>query len=139
MTPAPPAPVDRLVVARGAAFGCLVAVPAALANVVLADQAPKPKGALNLTLLLLVLGFTVAGIAAGREATGRGTVHGALAGATAALPVEVIGILGRLDRGDGLAPATVVIVAVLAVGAGAYGGRVGAARRARVLAKEEPS
>jgi hypothetical protein len=139
MTADPRPAVDRLVVARAAAYGSLIAVPAALANVILADQVPKPKSALNATLLVLILGFAVAGIAAGREAAFRAARHGARGGLVAAVPVEVIGALGRADRGDGIAPGTIVLVAVLAVGAGAYGSRLGAARRARLLAKEEPS
>jgi len=128
--------LDRLAVARGAAAGLLISVPGALANVVLADQTPKPKGALNATFLILVLGFTVAGFLAGREAEDRPSLHGVAAAGAAAVLVIIVGILGRLDRGDGFALVPVVLVAVVAAGAGSYGSRIGARRRARILAKE---
>lgn len=61
-------PLSRLAVGRGAAMALILAMPAALANVVLADQDPKPRAALNLTLLVLLVAFAVGGSLAGREA-----------------------------------------------------------------------
>ena len=138
--PGAPDPSGRtlsgLVIARGAAAGLLVATPAALANVVLADQDPKPKGALNATFLVLLVGFAVAGALAGREASSQPAKHGAAAAAATFAVVQVIGISGRLDRGEGISLNQIIIVGLLAACVGTLGSRLGARRRAR---KEEPS
>ena len=72
---APPPLSPGLRLARSAAVGLLVAVPAALANVALADQDPKPIGLLNLTFLVMAIGFFLAltGVTAG-IATGVGLI-----------------------------------------------------------------
>ncbi len=124
----PPGSIDRLVVGRGAAFGLLLGAPAAVANVLLADQDPKPKAALNATLLALLVAFWVSGFVAGREATDRRAVHGALAGAAAFTLVEVIGVLGRLDRGADVSTTQIVVLAVVAVAVATGGAGLGARR-----------
>lgn len=131
--PTPPAPdrLVRLVVARGAASGLMVAVPAAMANVILVAQDPKPVAAINATLPVLLLGFAIAGFVGAFEAPGRQVAHGVAAALVAFVPVEVIGILGRLDRGDPVSVPAIVFVVLLAAGAGWVGARIGAARRAR--------
>lgn len=123
--------ITKLAVARGAAMGLVVAVPAALANVVLAAQDPKPQAAINLSFVVVLLGFLVAGFAAGLEAPERATAHGARAALVAFVPVELVAILGRLDRGDPISPVGIVFVGLLAAGAGWIGARLGGARRAR--------
>lgn len=142
--PEPPQPqqdpassgLTGLVVARGAAAGLLLATPAALANVALADQTPKPKGALNATFLVLLVAFALAGWLAGREAPTRAAQHGAAAAAACFAVAQVIGIGGRLDRGEGVALGQIIVVGLLAACVGTLGARLGASRRAR---KEEPS
>ncbi len=56
--------LDRLVVVRGAAGGLILAMPAALANVVFADQEPKSQILVNLSFVAVLVdrpeGFTVA-------------------------------------------------------------------------------
>ena len=123
--------LDRLVVVRGAAAGALLAVTAALANVVLAGQDPKPQALLNLTLLFLLLGFMVSGISAGLEATHEATRHGTAAALLVFMPVEFIGILGRLDRGEPVSLFAIVFVGLLAAMAGTLGALLGARRRTR--------
>lgn len=131
-SPTPPTTgLDRLVVARAAAFGVLLAMPAALANVVLADQTPKPKGALNLTLMVLLVGFFIAGVAAGSAAPAQIAKHGAVAALAVYVPVQVVGVLGRLDRGEPVQIITIFVVGFLAAWAGTVGARIGANRRAR--------
>ncbi len=123
--------IDRLVVARGAASGLLVAVPAAFANSVLAAQ-DEPSPLLGLvTLVVLVAGFLLAGFVAGLEAPADGVRHGMLAAAIALVPVELIAILGRLDRDAGVSPLSILIVGFLAIAAGRYGATLGQRRRAR--------
>ncbi|MCB0971291.1 MAG: hypothetical protein KDA97_07210, partial [Acidimicrobiales bacterium] len=91
----------------------------------------KPKAALNLTFLVLLAGFALAGFLAGREAPGQAAKHGALAAAATFALAQVIGILGRLDRGDGLALGQIIIVGLLAACVGTLGAQAGARRRAR--------
>lgn len=135
-TPEGPTPdLDRLSLARAVAYGQLLAIPAALANVALADQDPKPKGALNLTFLVLLLAFAIAGIAAGRNAHRNAARQGAIAAAIAFVPAQLIGIVGRLDRGDGLSIASIIVVGLLAACAGAIGGQLGARRRSSIDAR----
>ncbi|WP_426572529.1 hypothetical protein [Aquihabitans sp. McL0605] len=138
--PAPPAPladgqISRLVVFRGAATGLLIAMPAAFVNVVVSDQKPKPQAAINLSFLAVLIGFILAGWLAGREAPSVPSKHGAAAAFVAFIPIEVIGILGRLDRGEALSLGSIIFVGLLAACAGTAGAQLGAARRAR---KESP-
>ena len=123
--------IDRLVVVRGAAVGLLIAMIAALANVVLADQHPKPKGALNATLVALLAGFVLAGFVVGLQVTHEAARHGAYAGLVVFVPVEIVGLLGRLDRGDPVSLPGIVILGFFAAGAGMFGARLGVGRRNR--------
>ena len=127
--------VDRAVVVRGAAGGLLIAMLAALANVILAAQHPVPKGALNATLLGLLAGFFLAGFVAGYEARREPARHGAYAALVAFVPVEIVGLLGRLDRGDPVSIFGIVLVAFLAAAAGLGGASFGAKRRLRTIEK----
>lgn len=124
-----PTRLSGLVLARGAATGLLIALPAAFANSVLADQTPKPRGAINLSFLLVFVGFALAGWLAGREAPGQLAKHGALAALVAFVPVEVIAVLGRLDRGVGISVFSIVFVGLLAACMGTLGAAVGGRNR----------
>ncbi len=127
--------VDRIVVLRAAATGLLLAMPAAFANSVLSDQTPKPKGAINIAFLIVLLGFFLAGVMAGREAPSHVAKHGAVAAVVAFVPVEAVALLGRADRGDPISIPVIVITGLLAACAGTIGARLGAKRPSR----REPS
>lgn len=120
--------IEPLVVARGAALALLLAVPAALANVMLAAQDPQPGWALNLTLLIMLVGFVGGGFGAGYESRSEAARHGALAALVAFVLVQVIGSLGRLDRGEPIAVGSIIFLGLLAAVAGTLGG-LGASRR----------
>ena len=120
--------MDRLSVARGSAFGLLIGVPVALANVALASQDPKPKGLLNLTFLLLMGAFLLAGFMAGREAPTLRSQHGALAALGTYVAIQVVGVLGRLDRSEPLAIGQMIVLAFLSAFLGSLGGTLGARR-----------
>ena len=126
-----PGRISGLVVARGAATGLLLAMPAAFASGVLSDRTPKPKGAINVAFLVVVLGFFLAGWLAGREAPSRPAKHGALAAFVAFLPVEVVAILARLDRGDSVGLGGIIFVGLLAACAGSAGAQLGVRRSSR--------
>lgn len=122
--------LDRLVVARGAAAASFLAVPATIANGILAAQ-DEPSGAWSLlTLVVLAVGFFVGGFSAGTERPDDGRRHGLAAALVALVPVEALAILNRLDRGAGVSAFSIVITAFLAAGAGSTGGNVGARRQA---------
>lgn len=131
--PEAPAPEDRprplLVVARGAAAGLLIAMPAALLNVVLANQTPKPQAGINLSFLGVFVGFALAGWMAGREAPDQIAKHGALAAVATFVPVEIVVILGRPDRGVGAVIFGIVFIGLLAACIGTFGATVGARKR----------
>jgi peptidoglycan/LPS O-acetylase OafA/YrhL len=129
--PATPARSTGLVVARGAATGLLLAMPAAFVNVVLADQTPKPRAGINLSFLVVLIGFMVAGWSAGREAPTEPAKHGALAAAVVFVPVEVVAVLGRLDRGDPVSLGGIIIVGLLAACVGTVGARIGGRKRTK--------
>lgn len=120
-----------LVVARGAATALLLAVPAALGNVILAAQEEPSAGLGGLTFVVLMAGFFGGGWLAASEAPHDGVRHGAVAALIAYVPVQVIAVLGRLDRDAGIAPASIVVYGFLAAIAGTLGGLVGTGQRAR--------
>jgi hypothetical protein len=124
--------------ARAAAFGLLIAMPAALANVVLASQDPKPIGLLNLTFLVMSIGFFVAGTVAGGIFEDRAAKRGTTAALVAFATIQVVGILGRLDRGEAIRPVAIILFGLFAACAGAMGGQFGAARRNRRALKGTP-
>lgn len=126
-----PPPSDARLTAVGAATGLILAVPAALANVALVDREPRPVAMINMTLLGFALGFTLAGFTTAREVRSdrrRRGIHAAL-GTFAA--VEVIGILGRLDRGSGISVGSIVVLLALALLFGSVGARLGERRPSR--------
>lgn len=127
--------LDRMVVVRGAAGGLILSMPAALANVVFADQEPKSQVLVNLSFFAVLAGFVLAGFVAGLDAPDDVLAHGMAAAVVAFVPIEVVSILGRLDRGASLSVPAIVIVAAFAVLGGRVGARMAANRRAR---KETP-
>ena len=125
-----PAPgLSALVVFRGAATGLLLAMPAAFASSVLSAQTPKPRAAINISFLIVMIGFGLAGWLAGREAPSQVAKHGALAALVAFIPVEVVAVLGRLDRGAPVGIGAIVIIGLFAACMGTIGSRIGARKR----------
>jgi len=119
------------VVARGAASGLMISVPAAFVNVLLGAQDRKPAGLLALTYAVVTAGFLLAGFVVGREAALVNARLGTLAALVAFVPVEIIAVLGRLDRGDHVSLPGIVILGFLAAAAGHTGATLGLRRRAR--------
>ncbi len=137
----PPAPaaagrVDRLVVLRAAAYGQLLAMPGALVNSAVSGRDGASDAALALSFLAVVAGFAVAGFAAGRNATHDIARHGAFAGLVAFVPVELLAILGRLDRGDPIRLLTIVVHAAIAASLAMGVARLGARRRSATAATD---
>ena len=120
--------LDRLVVARGAAAGLLLAAPATFANGVLAAQEDRSAALSLLTLVLVVVGFGVAGFSAGHERPTTARAHGLAAALVALIPVEILAVLGRLDRGAGISLVSIVLTGFFAAGGGSTGALLGAKR-----------
>lgn len=131
-TPAPEVPTgrrfDRLAILRGAAFGNLLALPGALVNSAFSGD-DDASALVALSFLVVALGFVVAGLVAGANAPSEPSRHGALAGLVAFVPVELIAILGRLDREAPIRPAGIIVLALLAATAASGGAMLGARRR----------
>jgi putative membrane protein (TIGR04086 family) len=123
--------LHKLTVFRGAAVALIPGAVAAMGNVVLAAQDPKPKAWLNLTLLLLVLAFFLGGVVAGREAVEDRARHGAAAALVAFVPLQAIGLLGRSDRGEPFQLGSIIFLGFLAAVAGTLGALVGTRRNPR--------
>lgn len=124
-----PTRIAPMVIARGAATGLLVAMPAAFLNVVLANQAPKPQAGINLSFLAVFVGFGLAGWLVGREAPSQVAKHGAVAAVAAFVPVEVVVILGRPDRGAAAIVFGIVFIGLLAACLGTIGASIGNRKR----------
>jgi len=122
--------LDPLTVARGAAFGLVLAVPAALVSLVLSAQDHRSQGLLALTYLLVVVAFGIAGFAAATLAAHRERHHGLAAAVAAWVPVEVIAVLGRLDRGDPVSLLALIYLFAFALVAGNVGAGIAVRRRA---------
>lgn len=124
-----------VVVLRGAAWGLLLGVPGAFLNaanssteVTTAGGAVRTdtgsSGALVGSFLLVVAAFALAGFTAGVEAPADRVRHGVLAALAALVPVELVVIIGRLDRGAEVRLGTIFLTAALAVAAGYTGARL---------------
>ena len=135
-----PALSPAVIVGRSAAYGLLLALPAALLNGWLAEQDPPSRGAQFATVVAVLVGYAIAGFAAGTNAPARPDRFGALAGIVAFVPVELVVIMSRLDRGDGVNVGGIIVFGFLAAILGLIGSRPGAARRAaKQKAQEGPS
>lgn len=123
--------LSPVVVARGAAFGLVIAVPAALVSIVLSDHAERPQAFLAITYMLVVTGFAVAGFAGATLAADRRRAHGIGSALGVWLPAQTIGVLGRLDRGDPLSIAALAFLFGFALLAGNAGSLIAIGRQAR--------
>ncbi|MGZ4681392.1 MAG: YrzE family protein [Acidimicrobiales bacterium] len=121
--------IDVRAVARGAAVGAAITLPAAIVqNVVSTDSS---LWGLMLAVILLALGWCgwVAAKAAGR----RTIVHGALAALSAFVVVQALGVVLRLARGDTVHPVGFVFNGLLSTACGMIGAELGGRRQQRRL------
>ena len=115
--------LNRAAVQSGVVAALPLVLPAAVANAWLAGRDDPNAGLVALTFLALLVGFTFAGFAAARGPTGGAPLQHAAAGAAAAWAViQVIAIVVRLVRGDGISPVGIVFTGLLASSAGLVGG-----------------
>lgn len=114
--------LDWTVIRTAATAGLLLVIPAAvLADVVLGDADGESGWAMAFFLVTL-LGFVVAGFAAGRLRTDTPMAHGATAAAVTWAVVQAFGTARRLIAGESVSWLAIAFAAMLAVSAGLVGG-----------------
>ena len=133
------AKLEQLISARAAAYAQLVAMPAALINSSLSGRADPPEVALTLSFLAVVVGFGIAGFAAGVNATRDVAKYGAVAALVSFVPVEMIAILGRMDRGDPIRLLGIVMHGAVAAGIGLLTVKLGQRRQQANLNRNDVS
>jgi CHASE2 domain-containing sensor protein len=116
--------IDWTIVRTGATAGLLVVVPAAIiANRALGGRASN--GWVWLFLLVVMAGFGLSGVVAGRLRSDTPMLHGALAAALACVVTQVFGLIVAVS-GDGSVSLLVAPLALLlAVSAGVAGSLAG--------------
>ncbi len=119
MASRPPPNIDWSVVANGAGAGLMIVVPAAVLSAVFIDGNTFWAFAF---LLVILVGFTIAGFGAGRIRRDTPMMHGALAGIATYVVVQGFGVVTQLLRGDSINVATYPVSAILAGTCGVCGG-----------------
>lgn len=129
-------PIDIRAVARGAAVGAVISLPAAIvANLSSVDSSLR---GLTLAVILVALGWC--GWVAAKAAGDRIIVHGALAALSAFVIVQGIGVVLRLARGDTVHPVAIVFTGLLSASCGMIGAELGYRRELnRPSSDDEPS
>lgn len=130
-----PAALFPAAVRSGAAVCLVVAVPAAVAQAVLADgEGGERSNWVYLTLLAIVVAYLAGGAAAGRKATAAPMINGAAAAVAAFAAVQLVAGVIRLVGGDGINPLALVFNVLLAASIGTVGAGIGAhlSNRSRV-------
>lgn len=119
--------LDAAAVLRGALVGAVLIVPGAILSRVVSGDDEVP--ALGIAaFLLLVVGFVLAGWAAGTQPAAERTPvqHGTVAAAAALVVVQVFAVLSRIAAGDSIRPVSIIANLLLAASCGAVGGLLAA-------------
>lgn len=124
--------LERPAVLTGALWCLALAVPAAVVQGVLADDdtGTDQSAWVFVALLAIVVAYLLGGAMAGRRALDAPFVNGAAAAFSAFAVVQVVGIIVRVVRGDGVSPVALVFNALLAASIGTVGAWFGARRGA---------
>jgi hypothetical protein len=115
--------LNRPAVVTGVIAAMPVVLPAVVLNAWLSGRDDPGLGLVVLTYLAILLGFAFGGFATARS-SGEGTplMHGAAGAAGTWAVLQVLGIVIRLARGDGISPASIIFTGLLAASAGVIGG-----------------
>lgn len=127
--------LERSAVLTGALWCLLLAVPAAVVQSVLADDdgGTDQSAWVFVALFAIVTAYLLGGAMAGRRALDAPFLNGAAAAFSAFAVVQIVGIIVRLTRGDGVSPVALVFNALLAASIGTVGAWFGARRGAATL------
>ncbi len=120
--------IDWAVIRNSALAGLMVIVPAALLGQWLANG---DGGWPFLFLLIVLLGFVIAGFGAGFLRSDTPMKHGAIAALCCYVVVQLFGLVMRLIDGEPVNPLTYVIMAFMAASFGLVGGVFGDWHRRR--------
>ena len=121
--------IDMAAVARGAAVGAAITLPAAIVQ----NLAPSESSLRGLMFAVILLALGWCGWVAAKAAGRRTIIHGALAALGAFVIVQVIGVVLRVARGDALHPVAIVFTAFLSTSCGMIGAELGSRRQQRRL------
>ena len=130
-----PNALDRRAVLTGAVWCLVIAMPAAVVQSVLADEdaGTDQSNWVFLALLAIVAAYLLGGAQAGKRALDAPFLNGAAATVAAFGVVQLVGIVVRLARGDGISVVALVFNALLAASIGTVGAWFGARRGAAAL------
>ncbi len=112
--------IDWIVIRSAALAGLFVLVPSIVVLTLVLDESASSLW-IYLFGLLLVFGFLTAGYGAGRARSDTPMIHGAIAGLSCYLVIQLFGSVSRLIRGDSVNPLQYPFLAVLSAALGASG------------------
>ena len=124
--------LNRPAVFTGAAWCLALAVPAAVAQSILADDdaGTDQSNWVYLALVAIIAAYLLGGAKAGQRALEAPFLNGAVAAFGAFAVVQLIGIIVRVARGDDITLVALVFNALLAASIGTVGAWFGARRGA---------
>lgn len=114
--------LDWTVIRTAATTGLLLVIPAAVVADLALGNADGESAWAMVFFLVTLLGFVVAGFAAGRLRTDTPMAHGATAAAVTWAVVQLFGTVRRLIAGEPVSWLAIAFAAMLAVSAGLVGG-----------------
>ncbi len=112
--------IDWLTVRTAASAGLMIIIPAALVSAFLVGE-DGPVGWSVLFVLLVLLGFFVAGFGAGRLRNDTPMMHGSLAAMSCYAVVQIFGTIRRLSAGESIHPITYPLFLMIAAALGIAG------------------
>ncbi len=112
--------IDWIVVRSAALAGLFVLVPSIIVLTLVLDDSAS-SGWIYLFGLLLVFGFLTAGYGAGRARSDTPMIHGAIAGLSCYVVIQLFGAISRLVRGETINPLQYPFLAVFSAALGASG------------------
>ena len=104
--------IDWIVIRSAALAGLFVLVPSIVVLTLVLDDSASSLW-IYLFGLLLVFGFLTAGYGAGRARSDTPMIHGAIAGLSCYLVIQLFGSISRLIRGESVNPLQYPFLAVL--------------------------
>jgi hypothetical protein len=112
--------IDWVVIRSAALAGLLVLVPAIIVLTLVLDDSASTVW-IYLFGLIMVFGFLTAGYGAGRIRSDTPLIHGAVAGVSCYVVIQVFGAVSRLIRGESINPLQYPFLAMFSAALGASG------------------
>lgn len=112
--------IDWVVIKSAALAGLFVLVPAIVVLTLVLDDSSASIW-IYIFGLILVFGFMTAGYGAGRMRSDTPMIHGAIAGLSCYVAIQLFGVLSRLIRGESINPWQYPFLAMFSAALGASG------------------